>query len=88
MVEVWIPSLWRDLTEGQRRVSLQARTVGEVVTELDTRFPGLGVRMTEDGRIRPGIAVVVDGDVNHEGLRRRLGDKSEVHFLPSLSGGA
>lgn len=87
MAEVWIPSLLRDLTKGQRRLTIAADSVGAVVVELEKRFPGIEQRLTEDGRMRPGIAVVVNGEVNQEGLRRRLGEESEVHFLPSLSGG-
>ncbi len=87
MTEVWIPSLWRDLTQGERHLTIPASSLAEVVAELERRYPGMAERMTEDGRMRRGIAVVVNGEVNHEGLRRKLGEKSEVHFLPSLSGG-
>lgn len=87
MADVWIPSLLRDLTAGQRRLTIPADTVGDIVMELEKRFPGIEQRLAEGGRIRPGIAVVVNGEVNQEGLRRRLDEDSEVHFLPSLSGG-
>lgn len=87
MTEVWIPSLWRDLTQGERHVTVAASTLAEVVAQLEGLYPGMAERMTEDGRMRRGIAVVVDGEVSKEGLRRKLGEKSEVHFLPSLSGG-
>lgn len=87
MVEVWIPSLLRDLTDGQRHVTVPAHTVRELIAELDKRFPGFEERLTESERIRPGIAIVVNGEANNEGLRRRLKEGSEIHFLPAQSGG-
>lgn len=77
----------QDLTDGQRHITIPGDTIGDVVEALEQQFPGIGQRLTEAGRIRPGISVVVDGEVNYDGLRRPLTEDSEVHFLPALSGG-
>jgi molybdopterin synthase sulfur carrier subunit len=61
--------------------------VGDVVAQLDARFPGMAARLCQDGRIRPYIAVSVDNEVTRRGLRQRLTQPSEIHFIPSLSGG-
>ncbi len=87
MANVWIPSLMRDLTNGQTMVTVPGDTIREVVAALEHRFPGIEDRLCEHGRIRPHIAVVVDGQVSRQGLRRSLSESSEVHFLPSISGG-
>ncbi len=84
---VWIPPLLRDLTGGQNRLGVPGATVREVIAELDARYPGIAGRLTEDGRMRPGIAVIVDNIVCPAGMRQRLTETSEVHFLPALSGG-
>jgi sulfur-carrier protein len=84
---VFIPPLLRDLTGGESRLSYPGETVREVIAELEIRFPGIAGRLCEDGRIRPGMAVVVDGVVSMVGLRHHLSETSEVHFLPAISGG-
>lgn len=86
--EVWIPPLHRDLTGGAERVHIEAATIGEVVAVLDTRFPGIAARLTVDDRLRPGIAVAVDGVLTPRGLRQRLSTASEIHFVPAMAGGA
>ena len=87
MATVWIPPLLHDLTGGNTRLSVPGATVREVIAELDRQYPGIGVRLCEDGRIRPGMSVVVDSMVSRAGLRHRLSETSEVHFVPALSGG-
>lgn len=85
--QVWIPSLHRDLTNGAEVVTVEGETVGEVVAQLEARFPGMEARLCEEGRIRPYIAVSVNNEVTRRGLRQRLVAPSEIHFIPQLSGG-
>ena len=85
--EVWIPPLHRELTGGQERVQVTGETVGELLAHLEARFPGLEARLCQGGKLRPHIAVAVNGEVTHRGLRQRLSEASEVHFIPALSGG-
>ena len=88
MPVAWIPSLLQSLTAGQTQVEVQADTVRAVIDALDAVHPGIKARLcTADGRIKPEIAVAVDGEITVEGLRARVAAQSEVHFLPALSGG-
>jgi molybdopterin converting factor small subunit len=87
MPVVWVPALMRDLTRGLDRVSVPGQTVAEVIDRLEERYPGVKARLIEEDRLRPSIAVVVDGEVSSRRLRQRLAEDSEVHFLPALSGG-
>lgn len=87
MPEVWIPSLLRRLTDGQEQVQVPGETVREVIENLEARFPGIRERVCEDGRIRPGLAVAIDGVVGNDGMRQRVEAKSEVHFVTAISGG-
>jgi molybdopterin synthase sulfur carrier subunit len=84
---VGIPSLLRDLTQGQRSVSVEGDTVRTVIDHLDQMYPGLKDRLCEGDRLRPSISVVVDGATSALKLRHRLHDASEVHFVVSISGG-
>jgi sulfur-carrier protein len=87
MATVFIPPQLRELTAGQSSVTIPGETVQQVVDGLDARYPGIAARLVEDGRIRPGMSVVVDSIVSRQGLRHRLTETSEVHFLPAMSGG-
>lgn len=87
MPVVWIPSLLRTFTGGAEKVVVPGTTVLEVIEHLDARYPGLKARVCEDERLKPHIAVAVDGEITPEGLLERVRETSEVHFLPALSGG-
>jgi len=87
MAMVWIPPLIQNLTKGQNRLSIPGDTVQDLIIEMEKTYPGIALRLCQDGNIRPGIAVVVDSVVSSTGLRHRLSESSEVHFLPAISGG-
>ena len=87
MPVVWIPSLMRSLTGGVEQVQVEGGTLREVVENLEAIHPGIKDRVCEEGRIRPGLAVAVDGVVAEEGLRQQVGPDSEVHFVTAISGG-
>ena len=76
------------LTNGRGQVATSGQTVRQVVDYLDAHYPGFKTRIcNEQDQIRPEIAVAVDGEVLTSGLRTRVSDSSEVHFLSALSGG-
>lgn len=87
MAVVWIPPLMRDLAGGQSRVEVPGRTLREVIANLEGEYPGLGKRICEGGQIRPELALAVDGEVTQIGLLQPVGESSEVHILPAISGG-
>ena len=87
MPTVWIPALLRDLTGGQETVIVPGSTVREVIEALDRSFPGIKDRLCDADGLRPSIAVAIDTQVTRRGLSQPVGDHSEVHFLPAVSGG-
>jgi molybdopterin synthase sulfur carrier subunit len=84
---VGIPSLLRDLTDGQRSVSVEGATIRQVIENLEKHYPGIQERLCDDDRLRPSIAVIVDGNTSTLKLRHPLQESSEVHFVISISGG-
>jgi molybdopterin synthase sulfur carrier subunit len=84
---VWIPSLLRELTGGQETVVVPGETVRQVIENLDQTFPGIKARLFQGDRLRPNISLVVDGELSRRGLLHRVGEKSEVRFIPAISGG-
>ena len=87
MAVVWIPSLLQSLTGGEEKVNVHGATVGEIIDNLETRFPGVKDRLVNGTEIQPHIAVAIDGDVSPEGLEQDVQESSEIHFIPALSGG-
>jgi molybdopterin synthase sulfur carrier subunit len=87
MATVWIPSLVRNLTEGQETLTVPGKTAGQVIDALESAYPGIKARLCEGNRLRPALAVHVDGRVAQLGLLAPVGEQSEVQFLPAVAGG-
>lgn len=77
----------RGLTGGLAEVSATGATVRAVIDDLEARHPGIKARLMQDDRLKPNIALVVDGVTSKQGLRHPLTEASEVHFVPAMSGG-
>ncbi|WP_448507362.1 MoaD/ThiS family protein [Immundisolibacter sp.] len=88
MASVWIPATLQHLTGGEAVVQAPGRTVRELVTALDASYPGLKAAIVQDdGRLKPGVAVAVDGYVTSLGLFQRVEERSDVQFVPAIGGG-
>ena len=87
MPMISIPSLMQDLTSGKKNVSVKGATVREIVNNLEKIYPGIKARLCNEDRIRPNIAVYIDGIISREGMRQRIAEDAEIHFLPAISGG-
>ena len=84
MAVVYIPSLMQNVTDGNKTVEVEGSTVRQIVESLARLYPGLKERLVEDNQIK----VAVDGEVGTMGMLEKVGDNSEVHFLPAIGGGA
>ena len=87
MVTVFIPTMLLSVTGGVKHVDLEGRNVRQVIDRLDELYPGMKDRLVEDGQIRPNLAVAIDGEVARMGLLQKVGEESEVHFVPAIGGG-
>ena len=88
---ILIPTPLRKLTGDVESVELDAENVGQVIDELERRFPGFRARVCdESGALRRFINVYVDGeDVRFlDNLSTRLPDGVEVSIVPAIAGGA
>lgn len=87
MAVVFIPALLRELTGGQDRIELPGATVRQIVNNLEATYPGVRERLCEGDRLSPNVQVAVDGHVSRLGMLEKVGQDSEVHFIPAMSGG-
>ncbi len=77
----------RNLTGGEANITLPGTTVREVIDNLESRYPGMKERLCEEGRLRPGIAVYINGLLSRGSVLERVDADAEIHFLPAIGGG-
>ena len=87
MVTVFIPTMLQPMAGGVKQVDIEAKNVRQVIDQLDQMYPGMKGRLVEENKIRSNLAVAIDGEVARMGLLERVGDNSEVHFVPAIGGG-
>ena len=91
MIRVLIPAQLRPLVDGQREASLQPGNVGEVLSELEARYPQLKDRLRYDqtGDLRRTVNLYVNGDNVRflQGVRTRLEHGDELRILLAVAGG-
>lgn len=87
MATVFIPTMLQGLTGGVKQVEVEGNNMRRVIDGLEELYPGIKDRLVEDGGIRPSLAVAIDGEVARMGLLEKVGEKSEVHFVPAIGGG-
>jgi len=87
VVTVFVPTMLQPLTGGVQQVDVEAGNIRQVVDQLEELYPGMKERLTEDGRIKRNLAVSIDGEIARLGLLEKVGEHSEVHFVPAIGGG-
>ena len=85
MPTVFLPSALRSFANGQESIEVAGSTLREVVNNLD---PGLRAQLLDGTKLKPNLAVAVDGAVAPLGLLERVEPGSEIHFVAAIAGGA
>lgn len=84
---VSIPTPLRSYTGERAEVDANGATLGELLTDLDRRFPGIRFRMIDEvDTVRRHIKVFVNENVI-EDLAHPLAEGDHVHVICALSGG-
>lgn len=88
-VKVRIPTQLRTLTEGSSEVAAEGTTVGDVIGDLEQRYPGIAERLLSAGELRRFVNLYVDGeDVRfQQGLATSVPPGSDVAIIPAVAGG-
>lgn len=88
-VKVKIPIPLQRLTQGKEEVEGIAGTIISLINDLDQKYPGLGERITEGGKLRRFVNIYV----NEEDVRfmkneeTEVKDGDEVSIIPAIAGG-
>ena len=80
-VRVHLSSNLRGLTGGVAELDATGTTVGALIEDLDSRYPGLGEQL------RAGVSVVIAGLLVAYPEYEPVPDGAEVYFIPQTSGG-
>jgi molybdopterin synthase sulfur carrier subunit len=90
MPTIRIPTPLRKLTNNEEVVTSTGTTIGAVLEELNTTYPGLGERiLDENGTIRRFVNIFVnDEDVRFlQEKETPLKESDEVSIVPAIAGG-
>ncbi len=88
-VKVKIPVPLQRLTQGKEEVEGEPGTIISLVNSLDQKYPGIGERISEGGKLRRFVNVYV----NEEDVRfmkneeTEVKDGDEVSIVPAIAGG-
>ena len=90
-VKVTIPTQLRTLTAGKTEVEADGNTVGDVIRQLDERYPGLAGRvLDETGSIRRFVNLYLDSeDVRFlDGVASEVPQGASISIIPAVAGGS
>ncbi len=90
MATVRIPTPLRKLTQGQDEVQAAGANVGEIITNLESSFPGIKARICEDsGEVRRFVNIFAnDEDIRFlQNLETPVKDSDEISIVPAIAGG-
>ena len=91
MATVFVSIPLRRYTGGESSMEVPGATLRALIRNLEGRYPGITgslVNPEDADRLMPGLAAIVDGEPTNMGLLTPLDERSEVHFIPAISGGA
>ena len=89
VVKIKIPVPLQRLTRGLEEVEGIEGTIIELVNYLDEQYPGIGERLSDNGKIRKFVNFYLNEEdirfLNFENTEIKDGD--EISIVPALSGG-
>lgn len=91
-IEVRIPTILRQYTDGQKAVEGTGDTLTELFTDLETRHAGIRARLVDEAngdQLRRFVNVYLnDEDVRFlDGINTKLADGDSITILPAVAGG-
>lgn len=90
-VEVRIPTVLRRFTDGSPSVELEPGTLGDLIDQLEVKYPGLRGQLRDSGgELHRFVNVYVnDEDARYlDKLETKVSEGDAVSLLPSVAGGS
>ena len=90
-VEVRIPGLLRKIAGGAKSVSAEGKTIGQLIENLETRYPGFKSRLIgEDGKLHQFVGIYLnDEDIRFlKDMDTAVKDGDVISILPAAAGGS
>jgi len=90
-VKVRIPGPLRRLTSGESIVEVDGASVGEVLDNLEVKYPGFRERIYDgDGKLRQFVNIYKnDEDIRFgSGLETTVAPGDDLSIVPAVAGGA
>lgn len=88
-IEVRVPSVLQNVTQGQKVLHYESPTVRDLLTDIDRDYPGFRDQLVEDGELRRFVNIFLnDEDIRFLGqLDTPIADGDAIAILPALAGG-
>lgn len=87
MTTVRIPQAIQTYTQNQTVVTASGKNVRHLIDALERSYPGIKAALMDGDRLKPDVAVAVDGQLTRLGLLQPLTEENEVIFIPAIAGG-
>lgn len=87
MALVIVPALLRGLCGGAQRLEVEGNTLDGVLRALDQRCPGFYDRIVDGGRVRPELAIAMNGEILSLPLHEPIAPGAELTIVPAIGGG-
>lgn len=88
-VKVRIPTPLQKLTNGKEEVEGMPGTIMSLINYLNSKYPGIGERISEGGKVRRFVNIYVnDEDIRFlQNEETEVKDGDEVSIVPAIAGG-
>ncbi len=88
-VKVHIPTPMRQHTDGQAVVEAAGASVGELLSNLGAKYPGIQGRLFDNGQVRRFVNLYLnDEDIRYlDNLNTAVKDGDVLSIVPAVAGG-
>lgn len=88
-IEIHLPTVLRQYAAGSAVVEADGETLRDLISDLESRFPGIGSQLMMDGDLHRFVNVYLnDEDVRYLGkLDAKVSDADVISILPAVAGG-
>lgn len=87
MATVRIPQPMQVYTGNRETVQANGKNVRQLICALEETYPGLKGALMDKDKLKPDVAVVIDGNLTKLGLLQPVNEENEILFIPAISGG-